>query len=80
MTVKNEEAIRVLGVNINSMSFWLKDNYKAKWLEFIFKKYGVDITGLQEVCINWSDFNLSQTLASILRAKVGKNLIGSIPQ
>ena len=70
--LKNEDAIRVLGININSMSFWPKDNYKAEWLKFTFEKYGVNIAGLQDVCINWSNFNLSQTLASILRAKAEK--------
>ena len=40
--VKDDKAIRVLGVNINIMSFWLKDNYKAERLKPIFEKYGVD--------------------------------------
>ena len=53
--VKDEEAIIVLGVDINIMSFWMKDNNKAEWLKFIFEKYVVNIVGLQEVCINWSD-------------------------
>ena len=68
--VEYEEVVRVLGVDVNSMSFWLKDNYKAKLLKYILEKYGVDIAGLQEVCINWSNFKSSQTLASILRVKV----------
>ena len=67
--VKDDEAIRVLGVNINSMPFWIKDNYKVERLKFIFEKYGVDIAGLEEVCINWSGFKASQTIASILRVK-----------
>ena len=71
--MKDEETIRVLDVNINIMSFWLKDNYKAEWLRFIFKKYVVNIAGLQEVCINWGNFKSSQTLASILRAKAEKS-------
>ena len=67
---KDDKAIRVLGVNISSISFWLKDNYKAEQMKFIFKKYGVDIAG--QVCTNWSNFKSSQTLASILRAKAEK--------
>ena len=61
--------MRVLGININSMSFWSKDNYKAERLKFISKKYVVDIAGLQEVYMNWSDFKSSQTLASNPRFK-----------
>ena len=70
--MENEEAIRVLCINLNIMSFWLKDNYKAERLKFVLEKHGVGIAGLQEACINWSNFNLSQTLASILRAKAEK--------
>ena len=66
---KDDEALRFLGVNINSMSFWQRDNYKADRLKFILEKYGVDAVGLQEVCINWSEFKASQTVASILRVK-----------
>ena len=63
---KDDEALRFLGVNINSMSFWQRDNYKADRLKFIFEKYGVDTAGLQEVYINWSGLKASQTIASIL--------------
>ena len=66
---KDDEAIRFLGVNINSMSFWQRDNYKADRLKFILEKYGVDAAGLQEVCINWSELKASQTIATILRVK-----------
>ena len=66
---KEEEVVRVLGLNINSLSFWQKENYRAERLKFIFEKYGVNSVGLQEVCINWSDFKASQTLSSLLRAK-----------
>ena len=54
------------------MSFWLKDKYKAERLKFIFEKYGVDIAGLQGVCINWSEFKASQKIASIVRVKTEK--------
>ena len=49
---KDEEAVRVLGSNINSLSFCQKENYKAERLKFILEKYGVDTMGLQEVYIN----------------------------
>ena len=71
--VKNEKAIRITGVNIDIMSFWLEGNYKAERPEFIFEKHRVDIAGLQEVCINWSDLRSSQTLASILSIKAKTN-------
>ena len=62
---KDNEAIKVLGLNKNSMLFWLKDNYKAERLKFIFEKYDINTTGLQEVCINWTTFKPSQTIASL---------------
>ena len=64
---KPDNAIRFFGHNINSMSFWLNYNYKAERLKYIFEQYGIDTMGLQEVCINWSKFKSSQTLASLLR-------------
>ena len=54
------------------MSFWQRDNYKADRLKFIFEKYGVHAAGLQEVCINWSEFKASKTITSILRVKTGR--------
>ena len=35
---KDEEATRVLGLNIDTLSFWQKDNYRAEWPKFIFEK------------------------------------------
>ena len=64
---KPDNAIRFFGHNINSMSFWLTHNYKAERLKYVFEQYGIDTMGLQEVCINWSKFKSSQTLASLLR-------------
>jgi len=49
------------------MSFWLRNNYKAERLKYLFEQYGIDTMGLQEVCINWSKFKSSQTLALLLR-------------
>ena len=53
--------------NVNSMSYWLRDNYKAERLKFLLKKYNIDTAGLQEVCINWAALKPSQTMASLLR-------------
>ena len=49
---KDEESIRVLGLNIDSLSFWQKVNHKAERLKLIFERYGVNTAGLQDVCIN----------------------------
>ena len=65
--VKDCEAVRFLSQNVNSMSFWLRDNYKAERLKFLLKKYSIDTAGLREVCINWVALKLSQTMASLLR-------------
>ena len=43
---KDEEAVRVLGLIRNSLSFWQKESYKAECLKIIFIKYGVDTVGL----------------------------------
>ena len=66
---KDEEAVRVLGLNIKILSFCQKENYKAERLRFIFEKYRVDTIGLYWVCINWSDLKASQMLASLLRGE-----------
>ena len=49
---KDSESIRFMSQNVNSMSYWLRDNYKAERLKFLLKKYNIDTAGLQEVCIN----------------------------
>ena len=76
---KDEEAIRVLDLNINTLSFWKKDNYKAEWLKFILKIYGVDTAGLEEVCINWCGFKAPQTLVLLLQAKA-ENICSVVSQ
>ena len=63
----HDDAIRLFSANMNSMSFWLRDNYKAERLKHVLQQYGVDSAGIQEVCINWSAFKSSQTMASLLR-------------
>ena len=42
---KDSKADIFLSQNINSMSFWLQNNYKAERLKFMLKKYNIDITG-----------------------------------
>ena len=64
---KHDDAIRLFSANMNSMSFWLRGNYKAERLKHVLQQYGVDSAGIQEVCINWSAFKSSQTMASLLR-------------
>ena len=64
---KPEDVLRFFSCNINGLSFWLSNNPKAKLLKYLLKKYQVDALGLQETCINWSEFKNSQTLASLLR-------------
>ena len=43
---KDKEAVKVLGLNINSLSFCEKENYKAEQLKFTFERYGVDTVRL----------------------------------
>ena len=62
---KAEVAIRLFSVNVNGMSFWLRNNYRAEILKYVFRQYGIDLAGFH-VCINWSAFKPSQTLASLL--------------
>ena len=62
-----EDTIWLFFANVNGMSSWLWNNYKAERLKYVFQQYGIDSAGLQEVCINWSPFKLSQTTASLLR-------------
>jgi len=45
----------------------VRNNNMAKQLQYVFDQYRIDIMGLQEVCINWSKFKSSQTLALLLR-------------
>ena len=56
---KHDEAVRLCSLNINSLSFWLRNNYKAEHLKHVLQQYGVDSIGIQEVCINWSAFKSS---------------------
>ena len=60
-------AIRFFSANINGLRYWHTNNYKANRLKHVFQQYGVDSCGLQEVCLNWSAFKPSQTLATLLR-------------
>ena len=67
---------RFLSININGLPFWLQWNHKAELLKLLLKRYNVECLGLQETCINWSEFKASQTVASILRD--GKTPIRSV--
>ena len=53
--------------NVNSMLFWLQDNYKVERLKFLLKKYNIDTAVFQEVYINWSALKPSQITSSLLR-------------
>ena len=64
---KPENAGRFFSTNVNGLSFWQQSNYKRERLEFIFDKYKIDTMGLQEVCVNWTNFKPSQSMASMLR-------------
>lgn len=64
---KHEDAIRFFSTNINSMNMWSNNNYKADRLKHVVHHYQVDSVGLQEVCVNWSKYKSSHTLASLLR-------------
>ena len=66
---KDSEAIRFMSQNVNSMSYWLRDNYKAEQLKFLLKQYNINTAGFQEVCINWAALKPSQTMVSLLRHK-----------
>ena len=53
---KAEDAIRL---------FWLRRNYKAGRLKFVFQQYGIDVAGLKEIFINRSLFKASQITVSL---------------
>ena len=63
---KDSEAIRCMSKNVNSMPYWLRDNYEAERLKFLLKQYNIGPAGFQEVCINWAALKPSQTMASLL--------------
>ena len=67
---KHEEALRFFSMNVNGLPSWKKNNFKAERLKYILHKYKIDGMGLQEVCINWSNFPNSFTVASLLRSNV----------
>ena len=54
MTEREEDDIRFMGANINSLTYWSKKSNKAARLQYVFQKYGVDSAGLHEVCMNWA--------------------------
>ena len=66
---KDDEAIRILSVNVNIMSYWLNNNHKAERLKYVYGQYGIGAASLQEVCTNWAALPTSKTIAQILRIK-----------
>ena len=65
-TMKADDSVRFMSVNVNCLSMWKRLNYKAERLRWSLKNYQVDTMGLQEVCVNWHNFrcNLVHTLRS----------------
>ena len=65
-TMKADDSVRFMSVNVNCLSMWKRLNYKAKRLRWLLKNYQIDTMGLQEVCVNWRNFrcNLAHTLRS----------------
>jgi len=65
-TMKADDSVRLMSVNVNCLSMWKRLNYKAERLRWSLKNYQVDAMGLQEVCVNWRNFrcNLAHTLRS----------------
>ena len=65
---KHEEALRFFSINVNGLPSWKQRNFRAERLKYILHKYKIDGMGLQEVCVNWSNFPNSFTVASLLRS------------
>ena len=65
-TMKADDSVGLMSVNVNCLSMWKRLNYKAERLRWSLKNYQVDAMGLQEVCVNWRNFrcNLAHTLRS----------------
>ena len=68
---REDEDVTFMGVNINSLAYWSKENNKAACLRYVFQEYGVDSAGLQEVCVNWVKVTQSKSLANSLRDTTG---------
>jgi len=65
---KQDESVRLMSLNINGLSMSKSVNPKADRLKQIIPKYSIDMVGMQETCINWTEFKPSHTIASLLRA------------
>ena len=52
--VKGDKELTFFRANINSLAYWSRYSNKADRLRYIFDKYGIDLAGLQEVCVNWA--------------------------
>ena len=64
---KQNDSIRLLSANINSVSYWRSENVKVQRLRYIIGQYLLDCIGCQEVCINWAKYRPSETLAALIR-------------
>jgi hypothetical protein len=64
---KQEDSIRLLSANINSVSYWRSGNVKVQRLRYLIGQYSLDCIGCQEVCINWAKHRPSETLAALIR-------------
>ena len=51
-TMKADDSIRFMSINVNYLSMWKRLNYKAQRLRWSLKNYQVNSMGLQEVCLN----------------------------
>ena len=68
-TEKPLEVVRLMSLNINGIQMNKSANPKAERLKHIISKYGIDVLGMQETCVNWSKYKSSLTIASLLRAR-----------
>ena len=66
---KPEETVRVMSLNINGLNMSKSANPKADRLRQLIPKYKIDVLGMQETCVNWSEFKPSNTVASLLRSR-----------
>ena len=67
VNAKRDDVIRLLSGNLNGLAAWNHNNHKADRLRFLMTKLGLDVVGLQEVCVNWSALKPSHNIGTILR-------------
>jgi endonuclease/exonuclease/phosphatase family metal-dependent hydrolase len=64
---KDCDAIRIMSLNINSLSLWKANNPKVDRLKHVARTYGIDVLGLQETNTNFALLKPSNTIAAKLR-------------